>query len=291
MVLKKDEHQQDTIIMATPKEMGHDHTGRLLKKPNSDVLWDDLAEVVEEIEDPDSSENKHVFTVPWKNINSEVLVPRFYREIMAEYKAPDGCFGIKLGNLVKDGIIGAWDGHGSPEAKYKGLGDVPYIRVADIVNWELYRNPTSGIPEEEYLRVFGKNGKKTKEGDIIFVRRGSYRIGTVAMASPMDSNVLLTRELLTLRIIDNENEYAITPFYLLAMISSKSVQDQIPNFVCIDTTLPNLGDRWKHLILPIHKDKEQIKRISLQVESSIKNKWLAQKQIDKLRDEYGGVTT
>ena len=111
------------------------------------------------------------------------------------------------------------------------------------------------------------------------------------MASPMDSNVLLTRELLTLRIIDNENEYAITPFYLLAMISSKSVQDQIPNLVCIDTTLPNLGDRWKHLILPIHQDKEQIKRISLQVESSIKNKWLAQKQIDKLSDEYGGVTT
>ncbi len=91
--------------------------------------------------------------------------------------------------------------------------------------------------------------------------------------------------------MDLENKYGITPFYLLATLSSKSVQNQISNLVCVDTTLPTIGDRWKHLVLPIHRNKKDIERISQEVESIIRGKWLAQDQINNLREEYGGVTT
>lgn len=159
--------------------------------------------------------------------------------------------------------------------------------MSDIVNWELYRNPVSGIPEDVYERMIG-NGPKPEAGDIIFVRRGSYRIGTVAMASPRDNRVLLTRELLTLRVLDRQNLYGMTPFYLLAMLSSRSVQEQIGNLVFVDTTLPNIGGRWRHLIVPIHKDRAVIDRIGKEVETTIREKWSAQDRIEALRNELGG---
>ena len=77
------------------------------------------------------------------------------------------------------------------------------------------------------------------------MRRGSYRIGTVAMASPRDERVLLTTELLTLRVTNTTNKYGLTPFYLLGLLSSQLVQDQIDNYVFVDTTLPTIYERWK----------------------------------------------
>lgn len=47
-------------------------------------------------------------------------------------------------------IIGYFDGHGSPPSQFKGKGTIPYIRVKDIVNWELYKDPTSLIPKDIY---------------------------------------------------------------------------------------------------------------------------------------------
>ena len=123
------------------------------------------------------------------------------------------------------------------------------------------------------------------------MRRGSYRIGTVAMASPRDEQILLTRELLTLRVSDLNNSYGITPFYLLALLSSKPVQDQLYYYVFVDTTLDNLGDRWKNLVLPIHTDQQEIARISKQVEDVIRNKWTAQDQVNALRNQIGSIVT
>ena len=290
LVLTKREAQQDGVVMATPKQMGHDHTGRALHRPGTDDLWDDLAEVLSEIDEPDAAGNRHVFSVPQADIRWDVLVPRFYRSRRNSLTMPSGFCGVSLGELVESGTIGAWDGHGSPKSQEKRRGDIPYIRVSDIVNWEMYRNPVTGIPESEFQRVIS-NKRRSEAGDVIFVRRGSYRIGTVAMASPRDSTVLLTRELLTLRVLNHANEYGLSPFYLLFALSSKTVQGQIPDLVCIGTTLPTIGDRWKYLVLPIHRNAADVSRIAEKVESSIKKKWSAQEQIEALREEFGGITT
>ncbi len=111
------------------------------------------------------------------------------------------------------------------------------------------------------------------------------------MASPRDSKVLLTKELLTFRVSLNKNEYQITSFYLLAMLSTAIVQKQIEYFVFIDTTLPNIGDRWKYLTLPVHKNLKDIKRVSEEVEKSIREKWAAQKRIVDLQAHLGEIVT
>ena len=82
LVLRKGERQQAHVIMATPKEMGHDHAGRVLYRPGTDAVWDDLAEVLNELDAPRDPGNRHVFTFPWAGITPHILVPRFYRWMM-----------------------------------------------------------------------------------------------------------------------------------------------------------------------------------------------------------------
>jgi len=286
LILTKSEPQQDRVIMATPEQVGHDHSGRVvLREDGTGEVWDDLTEVLEELDTPDSKDNAHVFAMRWADMNPDVLVPRYYRGVMTSPALPAGCRGVRLGDLVDTGVVLAWDGHGSPKGEHKGTGPVPYIRVSDIVNWELYRNPVSGIPEHVYNKMIDGKPKPEKE-DIIFVRRGSYRIGTVAMASPRDTDVVLTRELLTIRVTPDNSE-GITPYYLLGMLSSSIVQQQIQSYVFMDTTLPNIADRWKHLTVPVHNSLSQITEISNLIQQSMKQKWAAQTRIDKLEARLG----
>ena len=137
-----------------------------------------------------------------------------------------------------------------------------------------------------------KGKKKVEPRDILFVRRGSYRIGTVAMASPKDKEVLLTREILTFRVLQEENPYGLDAFYLLFLLSSDFVQKQIESKVFTDTTLPNIGHRWKELVLPIHKDRKKAAEISRLTREVIENKWKAQAGVQQLRERTrSGIVT
>lgn len=196
---------------------------------------------------------------------------------------------VPLKNLIKEEIITYFDGHGSPEAETKGRGEIPYIRVKDIVNWEIYKDPTSKIPREIYIAKKGTK-KKIKTYDIAYVRRGSYRIGSVAMVSPFDIEALYTREILLLRV-KPDNEYGITPYYLLYLLSHRLTQMQAKNKILIETTLPNIADRWMELELPIDNDKAVIKDISDRIEKVISSKWKAVEEITNLCKELGDLTT
>ncbi len=120
MVLKKGQSQQNKVVMATPIEMGHDHQGRALNRPGTDELWDDLKNVVSELDAPGSAKNEYVFSVKWSNINPNILVPRFYRGLRNPPEMPKDRFGVKLGDIVEKEIVNVWDGHGSPPSHAKG---------------------------------------------------------------------------------------------------------------------------------------------------------------------------
>jgi len=280
------------VVMATTEEMGHDHNGRPLLRPETGEPWDDLSVVMEELSEPGAEGNRHVFLVPREaTIEAGNLVPSYHRSLLNPPRAPKGRRGVRLGDLVEEGVVAAWDGHGSPSSSEKGGGKIPYIRVSDIVNWELYRNPVSGVSREAFERLTRSASRTPEEGDVVFVRRGSYRIGTVAMVSPRDREMILTRELLTIRVKKLGNPHAITPFYLLALLSSEFVQRQMESKVFMDTTLPNIGDRWKELILPVHESRREAAEVHRRVETIMRGKWEAQDKIDALRPVMGGLTT
>lgn len=298
LVLQKGRPQQQHIVMAVAEEMGHDHEGRPLYRfdPETQMpteeIWDDLAVIREELGDPYRSDNRYVFVVEAQDITDDIYVPRYYwPRARKELEHTPGLTPISIEQLVDEGIIEHYSGHGSPPSQYKGRGEIPYIRVADIVNWEMYRNPTTLIPRHVYLKVKGRKGVTLQPGDIVFVRRGSYRIGTVAMASPYDGEVLLTKEFVVFRVVKPDNDHGTDPYYLLYLLSHEFTQHQIAQKVFIDTTLPNIADRWKELLLPMHSELAERKRIAWRIKEVIDAKWKALEQVADLRREFGGITT
>ncbi|MBU4338202.1 N-6 DNA methylase [Patescibacteria group bacterium] len=300
IVIEKGMPQQEKITMAVCEGMGHDHNGQPLyrfdeeKNKFTDEVWNDSEQIISELSTPSETKNKYVFTVDVKDIKGNIYVPRYYwkkRLADVEKEAKEQGFNlVSIRQLIKEGIIATFPGHGSPQAHFKGRGDIPYVRVADIVNWAIYKNPTAHIPEFEYKRVKG-NGFDLQEKDVLFVRRGSYRIGSVAIISDMDTHVLLTKEIQTFRIINGNNKYGIDAFYLLYLFSHALTQKQLYNKILIDTTLPNIGDRWKELQLPVSNDVKQIESIKARLKTAFEQKWKGQGQIESLARQYGHLTT
>lgn len=297
VIIEKNTQQQDKINMAVIEEMGHDHQGKeiyrwdkKLKKIDKTNLWDDTELVLNEI---NTEFKKYCFSTHSQQCNT-IYVPRYYwqnklKEITAQAKS-NNLELIPISVLIEENIITTFDGHGSPPAEYKGRGEVPYIRVKDIVNWEAYKDPTARIPLNIYESKKGINKDLHKE-DILYVRRGSYRIGSVAMVSPYDTKVLLTREILVLRVKDKNNKYNLDPYYLLYLLSHKLTQMQSTNKILIETTLPNIANRWSELLLPISKDEKERKHISKQIKNVINDKWKAVKRLDDLKNKLGDLTT
>lgn len=298
IIIQKGCKQQDRIRMAVAEYIGHDHNGQPIYKTNTKgektkEILDDTVNIIEEIKCINSSkayEEKYTFEVDAKNvIENDILVPRYYwqekMETIREKAVSSNIELVPVIKLIDEGVLTYFDGNGSPASEFKGTGEYPYIRVKDIVNWQLYKDPTAMIPYSEYARLY-RQEKKLKPKDILYVRRGSYRIGSVAMVSPYDTDVILTREILVLRLVDENNKYNLTPEYLLYAFSHKLVQEQAEDKIFIDTTLPNIADRWKELYIPIYKNPDEFKDINEKAKKVVSSQWSAMKEISDFRANY-----
>jgi len=301
LIIQKGTPQQDKINMGVAVEMGHDHNGKPMYRwdyktqtVNKNEIWDDIDLVINEIED-ETQAKQYTFDINHSlAISQKILVPRYFwngREKEIEQIAREqNCSLVAVSDLIKAEIITHFDGHGSPAADNKGMGDMPYIRVKDIVNWDVYKDPTALIPYHVFEKM-RKDSKKLREKDLLFVRRGSYRIGSVALVSPFDTEVLLTREILVMRVLKDINEYGITPYYLIYLFSHNLVQMQMYSKILMETTLPNIANRFMELRLPIHNEKVIREQINERIKSVFDKKWDAQKTILQIKQELGGLTT
>lgn len=316
--IEKNIPQQEKIMMCVAEEIGHDHQGKEIYRWDYDThestneIWDDTPLIIDEInklksklnnnenwirelvQSNESSDLHYTFWVNSQEVKeSNVYVPRYYwknkENRLLSVAKEKGYEFISIKSLIDNNVISYFDGHGSPKSENKGKGDIPYIRVKDIVNWEVYKDPTSMIPFNVYQTMVNKK-KKLKIGDVLYVRRGSYRIGSVAMVSPYDTEVLLTREILVLRVNPN-NEYGITPYYLLYLLSHNILQEQAKNKILIETTLPNIANRWMELFLPVHIDLNKRKEVSEKIKKAIDAKWDAVKKINDISLELGNLIT
>ena len=298
IIIQKNKPQQPAIHMAVAEYIGHDHNGQPIYKTAPDgtktnEILDDTVEIIEEIKKLHAGEvfmPKYTFTVDARKvIEGDILVPRYYwnskMNRIEQAAQQENIKLVSIQQLIDEGIIRFFDGNGSPASEFKGAGKYPYVRVKDIVNWQVYKDPTALIPLSEFQRLYKAN-KKLQPKDILYVRRGSYRIGSVAMVSPYDIDVILTREILVLRVVDPDNKYGLTPEYLLYALSHKYIQDQAENKIFMDTTLPNIAERWKELQIPIYQDATLFETINDKACQVVANQWLAAKEIDEFRSTY-----
>lgn len=298
LILEKGRPQQQKIIFAVAEEMGHDHRGKPIYRYDekthkfTDEIWDDMKSVREELDDPSNPKNQYVFLVDAKNIKNNIYVPRYYwekkiKDLKEDAKKLNLEF-VSVKELIDKGIIKKFRGHGAPPCEFKGKGEVPYVRAGDIVSWELYKNPTAMVPFEVY-KTIKANGVDLKPNDIVFVKEGSYRIGSVALISKFDTGILLNHHSIVFRVMDEKNKYGIDPFYLLYLFSHELTQRQLFNKVMIDTTLPNIGNRWEELELPIAKDEKEREKIKLKVKRAFEKRWEAQEELNTIKGEFGNI--
>ena len=292
LFVRKGEKQQNEIVMGIVQEMGHNHQGKPIyrfdqkTKRLTDELWDDTETVAREFEKPKNRSNKLVFVVKKSEIKNSIYVPRYYWKKNVETLHAEaeerGLDLVPVGDLVSAGIISVHKGHGAPPSQYKGTGPVFYVRAGDIMDWDIYKNPTSSVPEEVYKR--GVDGKIVlREKDILFVKEGSYRVGDVALLSKDDTGIFLNHHTLVFRVEKECNDYAIDSFYLLYLFSHAMTKRQFFNKILIDTTLPNIGDRWQELLLPITRNATERERIKRKLRDAFLRKWEIQREFETIK--------
>lgn len=297
LFVEKWKPQQQRIIMWICEEMWHNHQWRLIyrfdskNKTFTDEIWDDTTIVANEFKDPNNPNNNLVFTVDKDEIINSLYVPRYYWkkrvETLEQEAKEENCTLIPLSQLEEEWIISVKKWHWAPPSEYKWTWDVFYVRAWDIVDWDIYRNPTSCVPYDIYKKWTSWK-VKLEAKDILFVKEWSYRVWDVALLSPFDTWIFLNHHTLVIKVINENNKYWIDPYYLLYLMSHRLTKMQFFNKIMIDTTLPNIWDRRKELYLPIDNSSEKREKIKIQLKNLFNEKWENQKKFNIIKQNLNG---
>ena len=258
-------HTSEDVVLGLAEEIGHDHHGKTKYRIRNGELttevWNDMKRIRDEWEHPSSPANRHVWTVPRDSIDDSIFVPRYYRPASDETvdaRSTAEHEMVSLNSLIENDILTWFVGHSAPPDDYKGQGDVPYVRTADIGNWVVYKNPIAAVPHSQYEAL--RKTKLLRPKDVVFVRDGRERIGNVGIILPGDTEILLSNHCIVLRV-KKENQYDIDGLYLAYLLRHPVTQQQVRDRVFIDTSIPSIRAKWRTLRLPVSTEKAERERI------------------------------
>lgn len=261
----KKKNENDKIFMAEAKWCGHDSRGRNIEQ-------DDLPSILNNFykfeQDEKFEQGKLGYVVLTKDVENNILSPRYYNPAIKNSLelVKDTHDIVRFGDLVNKGVIELKTGNEAGKLAY-GTGDIPFVRTSDISNWEIKLDPKHGLSEEIY-RIYSPK-QDVNEGDILMVKDGTYLIGTCAMVSKYDTKIVYQSHLYKIRVLDKS---IISPFILLAILSSFPVQEQIKSKRFTQDIIDSLGNRIHDLILPIPKDDTLRKRIEDNVKKALEDR-------------------
>lgn len=269
IVAEKDEARArgDTkIFMAEAQWCGHDSRAR-------EIPFNDLPKIAENLNALRSGENiPHSplgFLMPESDITSHILCPHYYdprvQEDLAELTKTHEL--VSVADMLEEGTLSIRTGDELGKLAY-GTGDIPFIRTSDFSNWEIKADAKHGVERAIYDKFSKK--QDVRPYDIFMVRDGTYLIGTCAIVTPDNSELLFQSHIFKIRV--NKNSHGITPFLLLAVLSSSIVQRQVRAKQFTQDIIDTLGDRLQELVLPIPKSMEQRDEITAMVEKAIEHR-------------------
>jgi type I restriction enzyme M protein len=245
--------------MAEAKWCGHDSRGNLI--PNND-----LPKILDNYKRKKRQKSGYLgYNVKPTEITNFILAPRYYNpESVDELGKLTGTHNLlKIADLVESGVLEFSTGDEIGKMAY-GTGDIPFIRTSDISNWEIKIDPKHGVSEEIYRQYAHR--QDVQEGDILMVRDGTYLIGTCAFVSKYDTKILYQSHIYKIRVRKPD---VISPYLLIAALSSKPVISQIQAKRFTQDIIDTLGNRVSELVLPLPKNSKKRKRIEDMVKRSI----------------------
>lgn len=282
---------QNRVIFAAAEEMGRDHHGKVKYRIEdghlTDTVWNDLPSIRDEWEHPSNPANRYVGEFDAEAVHDSIYVPRYYLhadDAMLPFEADRRGYDlVSVETLIDEGALTFFRGHGAPPNQYKGAGDIPYVRVGDIGNWAVYRNPTAAVPRHVFQSI--AKDRTLQAQDLVFVHDGSYRIGDVGIVLPTDVEILLDSHCLVFRVAPNRWE--IDGLELAYLLRHDLTRRQFPARVFLNTTLPDIGNRWRSLLLPVARDPEERKRVRAAMDGIYQRRVEAESMIDELLPEDG----
>jgi type I restriction enzyme M protein len=273
------------VSMSYPRSIGQDKKGNPLYRLNEDGVRDgeldnEMADGSKELVGQEyrgkarttvpTQDTRLCFHIAQAQIRARgIMVPRFWwrkgsDESLNRWTEAHPSTIVTLGELVDRGVIQTFEGHGSPPGNARATGDIPYVKVTDLKNWRINENPTNFI-HKSVADKLRRRGPELKYGDLVTPARASSNIGQFCLVLPWQTHVVLTKEVLIIRAL--ENEEGITPFLLLALLSLRVVQEQFKTLVLMQTNREHLGDHWREVRLPLPQTMLQRGRLGTAVQS------------------------
>lgn len=255
--------KKQSIFMAEAKWCGHDSRARPI--PHNDLPA--IAENYQAYKTKKKPEPSTLgFVIDRKEVSNNVLCPRYYDpqvdcELDTLRKTHDL---LVLGELVENGVLSLSTGDELGKLAY-GTGNIPFIRTSDISNWEIKADPKHGVARKAYDRLRDK--QDVQADDVLMVKDGTYLIGTCAIVTTHDAELIYQSHLYKIRV--NQNTHGLNPYLLLATLSSPVVQRQIRSKQFTQDIIDSLGGRIHELVLPIPKKAAAREKVSKMVKQAV----------------------
>lgn len=289
------------IFMAIANRVGHDKNGKIIFKMDTKgnyvldsignkIIDDDLPLVVSNYKEFKESVLKpsHLgFIVRSSEIRNYVFIPSYYNpetvqklnemEKTGKYKL------ITIKELVEQKLISVKRGH-EVGSRYYGMGDVPFVRTSDIVNWEIKIDPVKSIPEEVYEQY--KKRQDIKENDILLVTDGTFLIGRTAIVTHIDKKIVIQSHIRRIRCLKPEK---LHPYLLLYLLNTEIVQKQIEEKTFVQATISTIGERLYEIVVPVPTNNNTIAKIINEVSEIIKMKMEARMKMESLIRNRKGI--
>lgn len=265
----------DKIFMAIARYCGHDSRGH-------ETLRDDVPLIQEKynqyISDGHVDYDHLGFVITEKEIVNNIYVPKYYNPEIGQrlQELSETHDIVSFGELEDREIISIMTGDEVSKESY-GTGTIPFIRTSDIANWEIKLDPKQGLSKEIYERY--KTKQDVKANDILMVRDGTYLVGTCAIITDDDKEIVFQSHIYKIRV---EKPEELDPLLLLALLSCPLVKSQIFAKRFTQDIIDTLGERIHELLLPIPKSEEEKKRIAGEVSKIIDYKKQAKDMIRKV---------
>ena len=201
-------------------------------------------------------------------IHGRIFIPKYYNpEIINRLDALSKTHELViLGDLIRRRQVHPATGDEIGKMAY-GTGTIPFVRTSDISNWEIKADPKQGVSEDIYEQYAGR--QDVRPGDLLFVRDGTYLIGSSCLVTKSDSTFLYQSHILKFRIV---KECPISAPLLLALLSTPIVRRQIRAKQFTADIIDTIGNRYHELVLPLPKDLDVRGQIADEVTSIVERR-------------------
>lgn len=284
VVAQKDERRargETSVFMAEAKWCGHDSRAKRIPHNDLPIIAENVARYRKEGR---ISESTLGFVIKESDIQRHILCPHYYdpkvEEELSQLAETHHLW--RFGDLVEEGTLSLGTGDELGKLAY-GTGEIPFVRTSDMSNWEIKIDAKHGVDRDIYNRL--KKKQDVRPYDILMVRDGTYLVGTCAIITPAEKEIVYQSHIYKIRV--NDNEKGINPFLLLAVLTSPVVQRQIRAKQFTQDIIDSLGDRILELVLPIPKDELKRKKIEELVKGAIDRRAEAREAAQKARELAG----